>query len=81
MLQYSVYYAAKNPGCQKVIEMKEKQRNHLISEKVPLIAIVFWIILAFVLEIILDGLFKAFFPSDGTGMIGNIPRSVWRSCL
>ena len=62
----------KIPAVRKVIEMKEKQRNHLISEKVPLIAIVFWIILAFVLEIILDGLFKAFFPSDGTGMIGNI---------
>ena len=62
----------KIPAVRRVIEMKEKQRNHLISEKVPLIAIVFWIILAFVLEIILDGLFKAFFPSDGTGMIGNI---------
>ena len=53
--------------------MKEKkQRSHTITEKAPLLAIAFWIIFAFVLEIVLDGLFKAFFPSDGTGMIGNI---------
>ena len=57
--------------------MKEKkQRSHTITEKVPLLAIVFWIFFAFVLEIVLDGLFKSFFPSDGTktgiDMIGNI---------
>ena len=57
--------------------MKEKkQRSHTITEKVPLLAIAFWIIFAFVLEIVLDGLFKSFLPSDGTktgiDMISNI---------
>ena len=65
--------------------MKEKkQRSHKITEKAPLLAIAFWIIFAFVLEIVLDGLFKSFVPSDGTktgiDMIGNI-SSIFMSIL
>ena len=49
--------------------MKEKkQRNHIITEKAPLLAIAFWIFFALVLEIILGSLFKSVFPSDGTEM-------------
>ncbi len=61
------------PSDREAEKMKEKkQRSHLITEKAPLIAIAFWVIFAFVLEIVLDGLFKSFVPSDGTKMIGNI---------
>ena len=49
--------------------MKEKkQRSHIITEKVPVLAIAFWILFAFVLEIIMGELFKSIFPSDGTKM-------------
>jgi len=61
--------------------MKEKkQRSHTITEKAPLLAIVFWIIFAFVLELVLGSLFKSIFPSDGTEMISNI-SSIFMSIL